>query len=215
MILLASLCSFLFMTGIAFAAPTDKAARLAQSCVENPGYFEQLSAADQNSVLAYLTPTTMEYTVVDAKTGKTVSQATVPVASSQTIMPMSSGYYQIDMGSSPWSVGFLCKVKNVWGVELCRMQENNTWSWNTVTGRINSTSCSSPYVNSFLGWTWVGVVSESSSGWPSSSSYYFQHVVQGHFTLNVGGVPVNNAYPLIDFVDWADYPARITWHCGA
>jgi hypothetical protein len=215
---LVAVCLLLAMAGSVLAAPVkddarqlQDTARLVQKCLDNPSLLKGLSQEERDRVIQYVTPVSMDVEVVDKSTGQVVSTSTIPLASSpQLIAPMSINYYTIYVSGGSWDGYHNVYVKDVFGVTLCAMSERNTWSWNSSTGKIVSALARGPYVNSYMGWTWVGIVSEGGS----SGSYYFQHAVQGHFTFNVLGWPVQDAYPLIDFTDWANSPARITWHGG-
>jgi hypothetical protein len=212
LVFLVALGMILVFCGSALAASGSDGATLNQRCLKDPSLVSRLTPAERATLLEYVTPVSSYCRIVDPRTGKTLSEVTGLAGSSNAlggVMPMSSQYYTWYPSANPCTVYYECGEKNVFGITLWSMTEGNTWSWNASTGKINYANYSGPTVHTFvIGWAWAGVVSQSSS----QGSYYYQHLVQGHFSFNLAGYQAANKYPIIDFTDWANSPARMTWH---
>ena len=212
LVFLVALGMFLAFGGSAFATSGSDGAMLNQRCLKDPSLVSRLTAAERATLLEYVTPVSSYCRIVDARTGKTLSESDGLSNSGNTlggILPMSSQYYTWYPAVNPCSLYYDCGEKNVFGTVLWNMRIDNTWSWNPSTQKLNSASYSGPTVHTFvIGWAWEGVVTQSTS----QGSYYYQHLHQGHFAFNLAGYQAAHKYPIIDFTDWANSPARMTWH---
>lgn len=214
MIGVVAIALLLVASGTALAKPGDCGAKLNEMCLKDPSLVNRLTPTERETLLEWVTPVSADTGVMDTTTGKNLRESKdIPITAFEEVdggvMPMSSQYYTWYISSSPVDITYYCGYKNIFGVNLWTFYERNYWSYNSTTGKMNWAYAYQPYCSTLpIGWEYLGLVSQSSS----SGSYYFQKFVQGHFAFNLAGYQALHKYPIIDFTDWADSPARITWH---